>query len=178
MKRPLALIALVLFPALSDARLVLHWTFQHLYDESDLVIIGTPLETVATEERSTKVGYLRLPAVGIETSVLVGLVLKGKIEGEKITLHHYKPHADEEIDRSMLYYPFLAFPLKAKEPYIMFLKRQAEGKYSPTSGQTDSCFSVIMLSSGSIPQMKPRKPARDREGAAPKALDSRDPERP
>src|SRR5262249_60866198 len=85
-------------------------------------------------------------AVGVETKFRIGGVLKGNKNLKEVTMHHYrvKELAKVGIDDPHL----LFFNPEDKTEFLLFLVREADGRYAPTSGQTDpALYSVRSLGS-------------------------------
>ena len=121
------------------------WSYQELYDQSDLVVIAKPISTQDTTEKATLPNISpEVPVVGLSTEFDVSLVMKGDKSAKKATLHHYRLAAPKQL---MINGPSLAsFDLKQPMHYLLFLHREADGRYSPVSGQTDpALFSVVKL---------------------------------
>ena len=63
------------------------------------------------------------------------LVMKGDKSAKKMTLHHYRLTDPKQL---MFNGPTLAsFDPKQVAQFLLFLHREADGRYSPVSGQTD-----------------------------------------
>ena len=132
---------------LTQARIMRTWTYQELYDQADLVVIAKPTSTQETTEKAV-LPDLRpdVNALGLSTEFEISVVLKGDKSLKKVTLHHYR------LANTKLYYingPILvSFDPTQDTRFLLFLHREADGRYSAVSGQTDPWFSVKKLEGG------------------------------
>jgi hypothetical protein len=126
----------------SHARLKQFWSYDSLNDKATLVVVATPTKVAETSELAT------LPNIetvyndgrketvmgkGVETSFDVLTVLKGERTTKTLVLHHFtlvKPAADSGPD-------LVSFEPKDKKRFLMFLQKEADGRYVAVSGQTD-----------------------------------------
>ena len=128
--------------------------FRSLSDNSNLVAIGTPLDSTSdTRENSFLLGiYTQNPdgtqqpvaAIGVETTFRILAVLKGDQAITQIVLHHYRMNINST---KIVSGPFLVFfPSNATskcQNSLLFLIREPDGRYAPTAGQTDPALSSI-----------------------------------
>jgi hypothetical protein len=152
---PLTFLLLALGVANLEARIIVHWSAQDLFDKSDLVIIATPTATGDTLEQKDLPGIAQLtpdnktigvPAVGVETKFRIAGVLKGDKNLTKVTMHHYR--LKEAVKAGINDPHLLFFNPEDKAEFLLFLVREADGRYAPTSGQTDpGLYSVRSLGS-------------------------------
>jgi hypothetical protein len=146
MKKLVFLMLIAALAAPLTGRLVKEWTFQEMFAQSDLVVIGTPVATVQTAEHTTLPDLSPSVAVlGLNTEFQARLVLKGDQKMKKFVLHHYKLEHEE----SMINGPELVrFDSQIWGPhYLLFLAKEHDGRYAPVTGQTDpALYSVIQLS--------------------------------
>lgn len=147
MKRFFLLLALLAIPGSLMARLMEASTYQEMFDKADLVVIAKPLSTSDTKERSKLPGVGDvIPLIGINTEFETRVVLKGDKKVRKFVLHHYKL-AEPEV-RIVNGPDLVAFDLKSRKSFLLFLIKEADGRYAPASGQVDPrAFSVIKLDS-------------------------------
>jgi hypothetical protein len=149
----LAFWALVLVAPNLNARIVQHWSYQELFDKSDLVVIGTANGTQDTREQADLPGIkqvtpdnktIGVPAIGVETKFEIAAVLKGDKALKEFTLHHYRK---KDFSGAAINSPNLFFVNPAeKREFLVFLVREADGRYAPTSGQTDpALYSMRIL---------------------------------
>jgi len=123
---------------LATARLLQPWSYQELLDKSDLVVIATPTATKETKERINLPGFVGQPVIGVETQFAVSAVLKGGKVKNELTLHHYK--AEQLVPNGPL---LVSFAPDQKQPFLLFLVREPDGRYAPTFGQKDPAFCGI-----------------------------------
>jgi hypothetical protein len=130
---------------LAQARLMRTWSYQQLYDQADLVAIARPTSSQETAEKATLPNISPdVHVVGLSTEFELSVVMKGEKSLKKVTLHHYRlPDPKQFLDNG----PNLAsFNSKEHTRYLLFLHLEADGRYSPVSGQTDpTLFSVLKL---------------------------------
>ncbi len=115
------------------ARFIRPWSYQQLLDKSDVVVIATATATNDTRERIQLPGFVGQPVVGVETKFEVAAVLKGKKEMKDLILHHYRPEGVVVPNGPI----FVSFDPAKKRTYLLFLVREADGRYAPTFGQAD-----------------------------------------
>jgi len=143
--KKLILFTLLALPWPLTGRLVKESTFQEMFAKSDLVVIGTPVATFQTAEHTTLPDLSPPVAVsGLNTEFQVRLVLKGDQKMKKFVLHHYKLEHEE----SMINGPELvSFDSQIWGPhYLLFLRKEPDGRYAPLTGQTDpALYSIIQL---------------------------------
>ena len=139
----------------AEARLVQIIGYDELFAKADLVVIARPLaktadtrevtvfEDVATQEpdgRRTPVS-----AVGEETTFQVVKVIKGRAAATFI-LHHLREasgNAGGELDVEINGPSLVTFDPANSRDILLFLKREANGRYAPLGGQTDPAGRVI-----------------------------------
>lgn len=138
------------------ARIMVNPSYQQLLAKSDLVVIATPTtKTADTKERSFfNVSVVEpdgkenaIASVGVETKFRIEVVLKGKPLAGEIVLHHFR-----EVFHRLLANgagPCVALfdpsDIPHRSSFLLFLVREGDGRYSPTGGQTDACFSIFQL---------------------------------
>jgi hypothetical protein len=127
------------------ARLVRPWTYQEIFDKSDLVVIATFVSTRDTEERN----ILRdltppVKVVGVTTEFETRLVLKGPKNVSRFQVHHFRfenPLEATWVDAPQLIRlptaPQDGVHYAGHETFLMFLRKEPDGRYAPTTGQTD-----------------------------------------
>ena len=120
------------------ARLMEVWTYQKLLEKSDLVVIANPTAVIDTKEEIDLPGYSAMRATGVETHFQISAVFKGEKNLKDFTMHHYRASKPD------IGYPngpnLVSFDPTQKHSYIIFLIREADGRYAPTCGQTDPAF--------------------------------------
>jgi hypothetical protein len=135
-------------PAL--ARPVAFRNYDQLTAEAELVVIATPTAVRETPER-TNLPFLAPPlkAIGVETTFEVSALLKGELpdvpagKPRRLVLHHYRlPASTAPIPNGP---GLVSFDPAARKQYLMFLKREPDGRYQALSGQTDPDMSIEPL---------------------------------
>lgn len=132
--RFLALAIAISFSSPGDVcgRAVVPWTDQELFDKSDLVVIATvSIPTTDTKERISFPGFPGQKATGVETKFAISAVLKGDESRKELTLHHYRG-VDSPNGPSLV-----SFNASDKVTFLLFLVREADGRFAPTFGQKD-----------------------------------------
>jgi hypothetical protein len=148
----LTAILLALAPHAVTARIIAVWPYQALFAKSDLVIIAQPTGTRDTQEQVDLPGFSGEPVIGVETRLAVSVVLKGDAFQTNIVFHHYRPAGDPVAFYRYVSSPtFISFP-EVKNPffqptYMLFLTREADGRYAPVVGQVDPGMAVRKLAS-------------------------------
>jgi hypothetical protein len=155
MKSLLSAVSLIFLCAAVFAREHEYWPYDRLAKEADLIVIATPISTRDTAERTTLPGIERvdankvrssIPALGVETTFTTLAVLKGDAKITKVVFHHLREAAPVlSLDGPGL----VAFDPKEKRTFVLFLKREADGRFAPLTGQTDPDGSVKVL--GDVP---------------------------
>jgi hypothetical protein len=123
------------------ARFIDDRAFEELFAKADFVVLAKPISaTHDTPERSALLG--NVPVIGVITKFQTLLVLKGVKKGRFI-LHHY---------RETPLPPYVAFvngptlhsfdPKKDHRPYLLFLRREQDGRFAPVADQSDLDVSV------------------------------------
>jgi hypothetical protein len=149
MKAILPIFAFVLSSTTVFARLHEHWPYDRLTKEADAIVIATPLSAHDTAERTTLPNIVRtdtnkvrsaIPAIGVETRFTILSVLKGDTNTTDIVFHHLreaeKPSAQDNGPGLVTFDP------KEKKRFLLFLKRESDGRYAPLTGQTDPATGV------------------------------------
>jgi hypothetical protein len=131
----------------SHGRLVQALDYDTQNDKATLVVIATPTEVTETSELAA------LPNIqtvyndgrkedvmgkGVETRFQILTVLKGERSTKTLVLHHFRlvePLADGGPD-------LVSFEPKDKKRFLMFLQKEADGRYVAVCGQTDPAFSI------------------------------------
>jgi len=115
-------------------------------DKATLVVIATPTKVAETSELAALPGigsYYdgRIEDVmgkGVETTFQVLTVLKGERSTKTLVLHHFtlvKPPMARGPD-------LVSFEPKDKKRFLMFLQKEADGRYVAVCGQTDPAYSI------------------------------------
>jgi hypothetical protein len=144
-----ALLATGVEPA--AARLIPSWPYDKLFREADLVVLARPVSSADSGE-VTKHNSWKVDFVGVNTKFEARAVLKGKLEGGRLTvLHHRLPDGVAVVNGPLL----VSFRLRGlfittntakvglgRPDYLLFLKKRADGRYEPVSGPVDPELSV------------------------------------
>ena len=148
MKTKLTLFTLFCLAVTSHARIGMGWTYEQLKTNATLVVIATPVQANVTEER-TPIAGSNVEGKGLETIFEVLSVLKGNEATNRIVLHHFalarerKSSVYSDLDPRLI-----SFEPKEKKQYLMFLRREADGRYFAVSGQYDPVDSIHALVGG------------------------------
>ena len=130
------------------ARLGPSWSYQEIFERSELVVIATFLSTKDTDERSTLTDVEPpIKVIGVTTEFEVQLVLKGSKDIKRFRLHHYR--FENAGDATWVNAPqLIRLPTASRDgvhygghsTFLMFLIKEADGRYAPATGQTDPAF--------------------------------------
>lgn len=154
MKMAVTLISILFASFTMQARIMRAWSYQELYDQSDVVVIARVTSTGDTTERTSLTNAAPeiravgpdLPLVGVSTKFAVNVVMKGDKNVAELTLHHYRmdklPPMTIVTDGPNL----VSFDPRTHVHLLLFLHRESDGRYSPVSGQADPGFSISPLS--------------------------------
>lgn len=147
MKTILNVILFAMLASTSFARPVVSLPYDKLTKEADLIVIATPTKTEVTGEKMNLPGITRdnkpVPGLGINTSFEVIAVMKGKQDQKDFVLFHLREAEDQKV---WLNGPTLvSFNPKEKKRYLLFLKREKDGRFTSLCGQTDPASAVKNL---------------------------------
>jgi hypothetical protein len=142
----LALASLATWASTAEARVVPAWPYDKLLADADLVVIGRAVSSADTGETLPDNSWGKL--LGVETSFQPQAVLKGKLAGNKLTVLHYRLEGKLMPPNGPMLVSFrrAADKTKGGPDYLLFLKRRADGRYEPVTGQIDPAFSVREMS--------------------------------
>src|SRR3989442_10448892 len=130
---------------LAQAREMTSWSYQELYDQADLVVIAKPISTQDATEKAVLPNISpNVHVVGLSTQFDISVVMKGDKHLKKCVLHHFRlANPKEMLDNGPM---LVSFDPKQHSHFLLFLHREADGRYAPVSGQTDpTLFSVQRL---------------------------------
>lgn len=166
MKSTILAVSLVLCLGTTWARLVPDWPYEKLFAESDLVVIAEPMLCCDSKDVFERPDHSKDDYTGMNSTFEIRSVLKGSPQMKKCSVLHFRysdkvgaisngalfvrfrltgrsfkglivpenkegpPHAGVQVYRS-----------EAKPDYLLFLKRRADGRYEPVSGQYDAALS-------------------------------------
>ncbi|HUD46219.1 MAG TPA: hypothetical protein VMR33_05290, partial [Candidatus Baltobacteraceae bacterium] len=138
---------LIVSASIAAARGVRIWSYQDLLDKSDLVVIATPTANNDTMERNLP-GFESQPVIGVDTRFAVSAVIKGDKALKDFVLHYYRPGPGGMVvpnGPTFVYFVVSEKPSVRRRTYILFLHREADGRYAPVVGQTDPGLGVMEL---------------------------------
>jgi hypothetical protein len=124
------------------------WSCDMLNGKATLVVIATPTNVVETSELAalpniatvhTNGTQEAVMGKGVETSFKVLTVLKGERDIKQLVLHHFAL-ASAPASRGPL---LVSFKPEDKKQFLMFLQKEADGRYVAVSGQTDPLVSIV-----------------------------------
>ena len=124
------------------ARAVRIWSYQELLEKSDLVVLATPTGTNDTKEHIDLPGFAGEHVIGVETRFTVSAVLKGDKALKDFVFLHYRTAYGPNITHlpngpTYITFDPVANPTIPPRTFILFLHREADGRYAPVVGQTD-----------------------------------------
>jgi hypothetical protein len=127
------------------------WTFDELRSKSDLIVIA---ERVATRDVGFKTEFTDLrppfPVVELNTDFKVLSALKGTPLRAILVLRHYRQDTDRLPGPILNAPPGLDFSRGPTTVDLLFLKRESDGLYAPTSGHVFPEFSILALPKGPL----------------------------
>jgi hypothetical protein len=144
----LAAACLLVSTDLVAARAVRVWSYQELLEESDLVVIATATGNNDTMEHIDLPGFQGQRVIGVESRFAVSAVLKGDKTLKDFVLHHYHPSPALMIAPNGPTFVYFAVSKNASAPqrtYMLFLHREADGRYAPVVGKSDPGLGVREL---------------------------------
>ena len=151
------IVTLLLIVSVCFARPVQVFDYEKMTAKANLVVIATPVEIKILEEKGDLPGVRwnnqPIRVLGLETTFEVSVCFKGKLpltKKPRIVLHHYRlknPKLAEVPNAVQL----LNFKPGDRSQYLMFLKREKDGRYAPFNGQTDPIYSVEKLRNMKMP---------------------------
>lgn len=154
MKTPTLLLLAFVLSIPTFARIIKSWPDEKLKENADLIVVATPILVHDTGEKTAipgirtglQDGSVRpIPAITMETTFEVLSVQKGDKDIQKIVFRHLrradKPGKQDAID-AVLMLGLVAFEPKEQKRFLMFLKRETDGRYSSVTGQLDPCGGV------------------------------------
>lgn len=159
MKTFLILLTALFLVFQSHARLMRYWTYQQLNDEATVIVVATPTKVTPTSERTALPDVVSVHqdgtksdiiGAGVETSFEILTVLKGDRDAKSLTLHHFA-FADPKDGGGRSVPNLVSFEPKDKKRYLLFLKREADGRYVAVSGQTDPAIAIKEFADWSLP---------------------------
>jgi|GEM_PF-1424703 len=132
----------------ASARLMANWTHQQLLEKSDLVVVALPVASADTKEETNLPEITAARVTGVETKFSVSSVLKGDNALKDFVLRHYRL---TNTGGPVFNGPTLAaFDPARGRSYLLYLVREAEGRYAPATGQTDPGFQAVHALDGVV----------------------------
>src|SRR6266852_4297935 len=100
-----SLVAVGLLAPILPARLIEDWPYDRLFKEADLVVIARATSSEGCDDK-TRDNIWKEEFLGVNTTFAVKSVLKGKCEGDKITVLHFKLNDEVLIQNGPLLVSF------------------------------------------------------------------------
>ncbi len=132
----------------APGRIIVYWPYSKLMNKSDLVVIVQVVSVEDARKSDKPPKDYEDDFIGVDTTLRVLSVLKGKHQDKEIILFHFRqrppkePGPTIEVDGPLL----LSFGGKKKEDkdgeYLLYLKKRADGRYECVSGQVDPILSL------------------------------------
>ena len=121
------------------------WTFTELASKSDIIVVAAWVRTTDTGVKTTITENISpgLPSVEMNTDFKILTVFKGDASLTRITLVHYRLVRVRLPGGCINCGTHLDFG--GGSVYLLFLKQDAAGRYTPTSGQVFPDSSVMVL---------------------------------
>jgi hypothetical protein len=116
----------------SQARIHQYWSEDALNDSATLIVVAAASSVAATAEQTNILSNVSV--TGVETGFTVFTVLKGDRSIKTVILHHYVLVPGQDISGGP---GLIAFDPKERKQYLMFLQKEADGRYIAVSGQID-----------------------------------------
>lgn len=137
---------LFLLPSWGFSRLEKGMTYQEMESQADLVVIAKPTSTKEMTEGEEVLGGT-WKVIGLSTKFSVHAILKGDKDLKSFVLHHYRINGDS---KALINGPnFVHFDPKARYCFLLFLRKEPDGRYAPVAGQIDPAItSIITLKDG------------------------------
>jgi hypothetical protein len=151
MKRRVAIVASALLALLVSHAFgytITPWSYRDLFAKSDFVVVASPLTRPRdTNERVTlQTISPPMPVVGVSTEFKTLLVLKGS-KRQRFVLHHYREARKPDPNKVIIGGPPLldfegpkdsSGSVFSSKRYLLFLVREADGRFAPVNGQQDA----------------------------------------
>ncbi|HVM61981.1 MAG TPA: ankyrin repeat domain-containing protein [Verrucomicrobiae bacterium] len=137
----------------AEARLIGGRNYRELDRRADIVVVARPVWTKDTAEQTYLPNISPLTAViGLSSEFEVSIVLKGDKSLKKLVVHHYRL---KDPDPLMMNAPNLAsFDPKESTRYLLFLQREADGRYAPFDQVDPRSTSMLKLNGPEWDKMK------------------------
>lgn len=148
---PLALVTMFLCLQEVDGRALENWPAERLMKEADVVVMATAVASKDCKD-TFKDKHWQVDFLGVETTFKVDALLKGKVEGDKLTMLHFRLERGVRVDSGPILVTFQTkgreVPLKrghlslGRPSYLLFLKKRSDGRFEAVSGQIDPALAV------------------------------------
>ena len=135
----------------ADARFIDARPFEEMEKTADAIVVAKPVSTRDTDEQTNLSSFKPpVPVVGLSSEFEVSLVLKGDSNLKKLVVHHYRladlPGWNE--------FNLATFDPKESTNYLLFLKREPDGRYAPLDQIDPAWTSILKLSDTGWDKMK------------------------
>ena len=161
-----AIVGTLSFPATSTARKIQSWSYNQLFQKSDIVVIGAAINTVPTNRKWAEPIFDPQHFRGVITSFRVASILKGTPPKTIQVLHYAYVDLTSPVNDGPGLVSFISSPgshnLQPRQQnpkaakllsktrqsrnsppeYLLFLKKRQDGSFAAVSGQVDPIFSV------------------------------------
>ena len=161
-----AIVGTLSFPATSTARKVQAWSYNRLFQTSDIVVIGTAINTGPTNQKWAEPIFDPHHFRGVITSFRVASILKGSPPKTIQVLHYAYVDFKSPMNDGPGLVSFMSSPSShdiqpqqqnpkeakllsrtrqsqnSAPEYLLFLKKRQDGTFAAASGQVDPIFSV------------------------------------
>jgi hypothetical protein len=138
MRLRFTLAVLLAFASLGQARPIGVWTYKDLTEKAELIVIGTPVGTADTTEK-TDIPHMKIPAIGVETKLEVLTVLKGKKDLKTFVFFHLREAKPVNRPNGPM---LVSFDMKGARRFLLFLKKDEKGRWISVTGQTDPAMGL------------------------------------
>jgi hypothetical protein len=143
------LLACIITPLL-NARLREAWSFQEMFNKSDLVVIARVVTATDKKDSVSLPGFdTSLKVIEVLTKFESRIVFKGPKGLSKFLLHHYRYRSEAEEFGVANNAQLVKINPGEHPAFLLFLVKERDGVYAPFGGQTDpAALSVLDLRGG------------------------------
>ena len=135
----------------ANARFIGARPFEEMEKSADTIVVAKPVSTKDTDEQTNLSSFKPpVPVVGLSSEFEVGLVLKGDNNLKKLVVHHYRLADHSGWNEFHL----ASFDPKDSTNYLLFLKREPDGRYAPLDQVDPAWTSILKLSDAGWDKMK------------------------
>ena len=135
------------FASVADARGINMRTYDELDRMSDVIVIAKPVSTQVTAGPITTLKGISpdIPVVGLSSEFEIIVVLKGDSNLKRLAVHHYQlANPGEQMENAP---QLAAFDPAESTRYLLFLRREPNGRYAPFD-QVDPAWTSLFKLSG------------------------------